>query len=202
MHRRTVLAGLAALAGAGCVSRGDGTPVGTDTPAGDAPADTPMTDDPFADVPCPAVRERADRHVCYHTLEAPETAPLVLSPDRQRVDWGAAAEAVEPLTFTLHNRTGAEVGFNWYDWAIHRWTAEGWTRVAPEMIPEPWTSIADGETYLWSLATEAHDPPREARAHSVVQALDAGTYAFSVDVQARSGESTERVACVALFEVS
>jgi hypothetical protein len=199
MHRRTLLVGLAAIAGAGCVGRG--SPEDTDTPAGDDPGDSPMTDDPFADVPCPAVRERADRHVCYHTLADPETAPLVLSPGRQRVDWGAAAEVVEPLTFTLHNRTGAEVGFNWYDWAIHRRTDEGWTRVAPEMIPEPWTSIAADETYVWSLADTEHDPPREDRAHTVVQSLDAGTYAFSVDVQAETGGSTERVACVALFDV-
>ena len=198
MHRRAVLAGLATLAGAGCV----GDPANsTPAPTDDGPADRLMTDDPFADAPCPAVRERADRHVCYPTVDDPGTAPLVLEPDRQRVDWGPGTEVIEPLTFTLHNRTGGSVGFNWFDWAIHRRTDDGWEKVAPEMMPEPWTSIADGEAYVWSLAGEDHDPPREDRAHSVVQALDTGTYAFSVDVQAGKENETERVACVALFDV-
>lgn len=212
MHRRALLStlGLTAVGLAGCVSSGpagsgsgppeetpidatptettptDRTPTPTETVSGPAPAS-----DAFGDLACPSFDEHADRAVCYHEAAVDETAldetSLVLAAEPEVVD-PAADDGANAVRFVCYNDSGATIQFNPYDWEIHRRDEGGeWRHVAPEIHPEPMTSVATGERFTWLLptgpaaeATTATDDDDDVQPVGVE--LDAGTYAFSVTV--------------------
>ena len=224
MQRRTVLAalGTSAVAVAGCLDQsGTGsTPTDGDGPGDSDGTETPTettgtaTDDPgwpdgrFADEPCPAFTE-TDRTVCYHTLDYGsiyvEPSQAVFAPGAG--DGTASTPAtdgerdggVATVEFVLHNETGDPFGLNPYAWGIERRTADGWEHVAPEEYVEPWTTVADGETYTWVLSE--HDTAAMAENKQAITAeLDAGVHAFAITGN-RERESGGSVECIALFEV-
>ncbi|WP_424017949.1 hypothetical protein ACOZ4N_19065 [Halorientalis pallida] len=218
MKRRTVLAtlGTATVATAGCLDRsgngstptdtdGPGDSRGTATPTGatDTPTDgTGWPDGRFADEPCPAFAE-TDRTVCYHTLDYGslyvEPSQAVFAPGADERDGSGDGGGIETIEFVLHNETGDRFGLNPHAWAIHRQTADGWTRVAPEEYVEPWLTLEAGETYTWVLSE--HDTAVMAEnEQAITTELAAGVHAFAITGQ-RESESGGSVECIALFSV-
>lgn len=208
MHRRALLStlGLTAAGLAGCVSDGpagpgsgppeespvdatptestptDETPTPTVTASGPAPAS-----DAFGDLECPSFDDHADRTGCYHDAAVDE-ASLVLAAEPEVVD-PAADDGAAFVRFVLYNESGATIQFNPYDWDVHRRGEEGeWTHVAPEVHPEPMTSVATGERFTWLLPTgpaageSAPVGDDRENVQPVGVELGAGTYAFSVTV--------------------
>lgn len=207
MHRRALLStlGLAAAGLAGCVSSGpggsgsgppeespvDATPTeSTPTDATPTPTETasgfPPASDAFGDLACPGFDDHADRTVCYHEAAVDE-ASLVLTAEPEVVD--PAADDADAVRFVLYNESGATIQFNPYDWDVHRRGEDGeWRHVAPDIHPEPMTSVATGERFTWLLPTSAAaaetTPVGDDRENvqPIGVELDAGTYAFSTTV--------------------
>jgi len=185
LSRRRLLAGLGAgvVALAGCTAPGstngrtsDGTDDGT-------------SDDPAFEG-CPAVRANVDETVCAATAG---DAPVVLRPSATRV------ESPGTLRFVLANGGDATLGLNPYDWAVHRRGDDGWAKVAPDAVVQPWFEVPPGESMTWELQVgAANATPEDVRVAGPLD-LDSGVYAFSV-VAARD-EST-RTAYVARFRVA
>lgn len=218
MKRRAVLASLGTLsvALAGCTDS-TGTPgSGTDTTTTDpgpgtgtvtdtaTPTPTPdggTVDSRFAGEPCPGLGTNADSTVCWHTAD-PATARQYLEPEVELFEPSTGDGSVETVTFVLHNQSGGGIGFNPYAWSVHRQTDDGWEYVAPEMFPEPWFQLEDGQTYTWVFSVEEHPTPQADRTRYPMVDLEDGTYAFEITIAAEEGPNTgERVSCLALFEV-
>lgn len=206
MHRRALLStlGLSAVGLAGCVSGGppgSGSGPPEESPVDATPTDSTATDatptetangpapasDAFGDLSCPSFDDQADRTVCYHEAAVAD-APLVLAAEPEVVD-PAADDGAAFVRFVLYNESGATIQFNPYDWDVHRRGDGGeWTHVAPEVHPEPMTSVTTGERFTWLLpigaatetATPAGDEGEDVQPIGVE--LDAGTYAFGVTV--------------------
>jgi hypothetical protein len=207
MRRRTVLASLGTLSGAlaGCTN--DSAP-GTDT-ASDGTTDTTtqtdrtstVPDSRFADAPCPSFGAEAEETVCYHRLG--NTAPPVsMEPSTELFEPSPGDGSVESMSFDLHNRSGSTVGLNPYNWTIRRQTDDGWERVAPEMFPDPWFQLEDGQDYTWVLTVEEHPTPQADRTRYPMVDLADGVYSFEVTVSAAEGpNSGSHTECVVLFEV-
>lgn len=217
MRRRSFLGatGTAVALTAGCLSTTGGTPEEPDDPQTTRPAGGDGTttepdgttdetttaggDDPFVDEPCPSFAEDVDRTVCAH---AADDADLYLGVSEPVFAPTTGDDTVETTTFTLHNESGEPFGLNPYAWAIKRRRDGEWTHVAPEEHVEPWHTVADGETYGWVLSVETHPSPSAENRQSVVEDLDAGTYAFQITGMLGEGsDDSENVECVALFEV-
>lgn len=204
MHRRTVLAALGTLTAgtAGCLTQGsrstpdDSTGTDTDDPTTSPDGATPS--DPVGDVECPSFAETADRTVCW-----PETGdePLYLDASSVVFEPSAGDGGVETIEFVLHNASERAVGLNPYAWGIERQTTDGWEHVAPEVYPEPWTSVESGETYTWVLSVEEHSGAMAERTMAVTEDLADGTYAFHLTCMAGDESTRETVECIALFEV-
>jgi hypothetical protein len=178
-----------------------GTPDQTPTPTSDrTPTTTP--DGRFRDEPCPSF-SGADRTVCAHTRPADAPVYLESSADVLRVD---PEDAVETITFTLHNDTGGPVTLNPYAWAVHRKDGDGeWARVAPDVHVQPLVELPDGETYAWILSRRPHPTPEGDRTLYPTVDVGNGRHAFAVVGRVGpvggDGDSGERVECVALFDV-
>lgn len=190
MHRRDALAALTALVPvAGCVD------------AVAAPAADP--DDPFRD-DCPSFADDADRTVCFRRDR--RTAPLLLAPEDDPLVVDAGDGVVDTVTFLLRNGAARPFEFNPYGWELRRRTADGWKHVAPDVVKEPLTRLAPGQTYRWSLSADQHPSPLEPDTTSIVLGdttgvavdLSPGVHAFRVVGTLGGGP---RVECVARFEV-
>lgn len=218
MHRRTVLAavGSALFTTAGCVSSlsGDGS---GDQPSGNKSVDDTPTDDThtvsdpdagdgagtaFGD--CPSFADSADQTICAHTgTDAslyPTVSQDVFSPTTDD-------DTVETLAITLHNESDHLFGFNPYEWAIKRETADGWEHVAPGEYIEPLYNLEPGDTYSWELSVESRPSPDDERTIAVTEELESGRYAFQVTGTLKGsledgGDEDTRIECVALFDVS
>lgn len=216
MRRRTLLATAAAtLAGtAGCLTSAsedpgddpgttddpaDGTTTTDDPTTRDDPTTTPTVDPPAGpESGCPSFVDGADRTVCYYSNRASSDVYLATSA-REFVEYETSDE-VETLTLSLHNDGDRAFGFNPHDWAVKRWTDQGWRHVAPQEYVEPWYEVAPGETYEWILSTESHAGPMSEDSMAVVADLSSGeNYAFRVHGQ-YVGDDGDYVECVARFE--
>lgn len=214
MRRRTVLAAIGTtLATTGCLGaatpgtgEGDGA---TDSPT-DSPTETPGTPDgPYPEYPdsirnaeCPSFAD-ADRTVCNHTRSA--DADLYLSTSSAVYEPIQGNDAVETVTFTLHDESDQQFGFNPYGWTVKHRTDDGWQHVAPEVHPEPWTTIQPGQTYRWELSTQTHPTPKsENTNYPVVEDLKSGLHAFTIAglLGDRDDEDPTEVECIALFAVA
>lgn len=223
MHRRTLLAGLATAATAGCLGRGgrtagDETATGTGDATGTPPSrgtwddvgteagKRPPASDAFEGFDCPSVRD-TDRTVCYHTNGRDSAVvlsayPEVFNPDRDD-------DTVEDIRFTLGNAGERTVQINPYDWVIHRRDGASWTQVAPEgPVIDPLTTVDPGETLRWALPESSHPSPSDGP-YRADTALSPGLYAFSVVGRfsetpltgTPAGTPTDRTAFVALFRL-
>jgi len=212
MRRRTVLAAIGTtLATTGCLGAtspgtGDGDGA-TDSPT-DSPTETPGTPDgPYPEYPdsirnaeCPSFAD-ADRTVCNHTRSA--DAEVFFSVSSPVYEYTRGDDAVETVTFTLHNESDREFGFNPYGWAVKQKTSSGWKHVAPEVHPEPWTTVQPGGTYRWELATETHPTPKaEDQQYPVVEDLSSGLHAFTIAGLLGDGDDPVEIECIALFDVA
>ena len=215
MHRRRLLAGLAAAASAGCLGRSGGeqsSPTGARTATATARTETdtpgvPTASDTFAGTSCPEYTD-ADRTVCYHT--APEGADVVLSAEPEVFDPESGDNIVQTLRFTLYNQGEWTVLVNPYDWTIHRRDGSSWSRVAPEgPRSEPLYILEPGATLEWELPEMTHPSPGGDDTYRVDASLEPGTYAFSVTgsydgtnlTETPSGEPPAETAFVALFRL-
>ncbi|MBX0323841.1 hypothetical protein EGH21_12450 [Halomicroarcula sp. F13] len=218
MQRRALLATVgAALGSAGCLSTGDPP---ADASTGDdavTSTDDPATTDertPSADVPdatdvfdgfdCPSFDDGADRTVCYHT--ATDDA-VVLTAEPEVFDPYGGDDDVETLSFVLYNRSEWTVGFNPYDWSLHRFEGEGeWTKVGPDgPVPEPLSLVESGETYRWAVPSASGPSPSDD-ARRLDRSLSPGVYAFGVTggyqvVDDSTDAPAERTEFVALARV-
>ena len=158
-----VLVGSVSVALAGCTSGAggnDGDGAGTTTPVGE----------------CPSLRA-ADSTVC--AAKAGADTPVVLRPSTTTLT------APGTLRFTLSNGGESTLGMNPYDWAVHRETADGWERVAPDATVEPWRELPPGASQAWALQVGAsHSSPENETVVCGPLTLEAGTYAFSVVARA------------------
>lgn len=212
MKRRTVLAGLGAtLLTSGCLS----PTRPSDAPANDSDRDTPSDSpgseptppdetptrqipDSLQNIGCPSFRE-SDVTVCTHTDSEP--VPISLRPESHTLRVVQGNNTIEALDLTLSNASGHTFGFNPYDWRVDRYTGDGWTKVAPETVVEPWTEISPGEQYDYELTTQHHPSPANGPLQIAVD-LTTDVYAVSVVGNwAKDGE-TKRVECVALVDVT
>jgi len=157
----------------------------------------PRASDTFADIDCPSFDETA-RTVCYHEADL-DSAPLVLTAEPEAFGPDTSDDDVETLEFVCYNRSGESVGFNPYDWGIERYDDGEWTHVAPEITPEPWTNLPDGETFTWALPSGPHPSTNDEQRQYVGASLDPGVYAFHVSVMTGEDSRTE---LIALFEVT
>ncbi|GGN14197.1 hypothetical protein [Halarchaeum nitratireducens] len=160
------LAGTVSVALAGCSGGAGGNDGDGDGDDGDG------TTPPFGE--CPSLRA-ADATVCAANADA----PVVLRPSATTVT------APGTLQFTLSNGGESTLGMNPYDWAVHRETADGWERVAPDATIEPWREIPPGASQAWMLQVGAsHASPANETVVCGPLTLGAGTYAFSVVARA------------------
>jgi hypothetical protein len=168
-----------------------GTPRdGTPSECAEAVGPPPSSTDP-ADYPCPSFRD-ATATVCSHTSD--DDAPLRLVPESDRFDTYPYSDDVQSLSITLHNDADTEVGFNPYDWQFHVRDEDDWRFLGPCAVPEPWTTVAPGGTFTWSLAETDHDTPDGA--HQATMPMESAyPYAFSVTVL----QDETRIELVALF---
>lgn len=193
MQRRSLLATVGAVLGsAGCLSTDDppaDTPSGddavtsTDEPTATTDERTPSDDVPdatdvFDGFDCPSFDDGADRTVCYHTATDED---VVLTAEPEVFDPYGGDDDVETLSFVLYNRSEWTVGFNPYDWSLHRFEGDGeWTRVGPDgPIPEPLYLCEPSETYRWEIPSASGPTPNDD-ARRLNLSLSPGVYAFSV----------------------
>ena len=195
MNRRALLtraSAFAAAAVAGCLSgsAGVGSPDGgadtaTSTPSepgttDGGPTDT-VTDRPTPphDAPFPPERDDVDDVVWYREVSDPESA-LVLEHSA-----GSVALPEAEISFTLTNGTDRTFATNFYDWALYRWEAGRWFRIAPFAVPEPLMSLEPGESHTWTLTLDDTEPG-DGRVRSqgteriTVRPVGGGSYAFGV----------------------
>ncbi|GGM67966.1 hypothetical protein GCM10009017_17670 [Halarchaeum rubridurum] len=156
---------------AGCTN-GSGTDGNGTDGGGDGTTTTPVEES------CPALRD-ADRTVCAATTGA--DAPVVLRPS------ATSLGAPGTLRFTLSNGGASTLGTNPYDWAVHRETAAGWERVAPDATVEPWRELPPGASQAWLLGVGTAPTPEDDAIGCGPLDLDDGTYAFSVAAQGDDG---------------
>ncbi|MFB6188899.1 MAG: hypothetical protein ABEI57_03360 [Halapricum sp.] len=209
MQRRSYLAALGgafAVATAGCMSAADdpgnsppadGSTTTTEPPDGSMATDEALA---FADVGCPSFDEHADRTICSTTAD--EGVPVRFDPPQPAAfEPTTDDDTVETFPITLANHSETTFGFNPYAWALKRHTDEGWVHVAPDAVPEPWTTLEPGESYTFSLSAESIPTQRVDGSRSIVLDLDSGVYAMVIDGLLGEDESSERIECVALFAV-
>jgi hypothetical protein len=151
----------------------DGTPSECAEDVGPPPNSTAP-----GDYDCPSFRD-ASRTVCSHTSSGDE--PLRLVPEADRFDNYPYSDDVQSLSITLHNDSDAEVGFNPYDWQLHVRDETDWRFLGPCAVPEPWITVAPGETFTWSLAETDHDTPDDVQ-QATMPMESAYPYAFTVTV--------------------
>ena len=214
MRRRTALTAVAAAAAsslAGCLSDAlAGAPAGTEETPGSDDAHlgtgdgTPGTDDETAEPPgaqwgtCPSFVENADRTVCYRDHG---DADVSLAPSKLTFEEYGGNDAVETVTFTLHNRDDASFRLNPQDWAVKRLTDDGWIHVAPDEHVDPLHEVPPGGTYEWVLGTQQHTSPRSDDSTSVtVDLSSAERYAFRVHGWFGEADEGPRIEAVARFE--
>jgi hypothetical protein len=109
-------------------------------------------------------------------------------------------EAAESLGLTLANASGHSFGFNPHDWRVDRYTGDGWTKVAPEMVVEPWTEVPPDGHYEYELATD-QSTPQSDDAQPISVDLTSAIHAVSVVGNWGDGADAKRVECVALVDV-
>lgn len=225
---------------AGCsASDGDGTPAPTsdtpaptDTPTRTEPTTEPVTAEPtdarpgpgedatlttgptvsvdsrFDGESCPAFGD-PERTVCYHAVG--EDPAVYLRPEDGREEVGRSTENCVPShTFTMVNRTDAELWTNTGTWRVMRSAADGWQQVLPdgdvgwcaqcvERLPP------SGGFFQWALAIDnVHPCPRSANLACVGPlTTEPGRHAFVADVyEGEPGSAgAPAVRCVVLFEL-
>lgn len=202
MRRRRFIggAGSAMLAAvAGCISGNDDEPSTGSEDDGTPTDETPDGDDPFVDASCPSFSDSADRTVCAHKDHDADVYPTL---SEQVFAPTTGDDSVETLQIQLHNESDSNLGLNPHEWALKRQTDDGWEHVAPEEYIEPWYTVKSGEVYTWLVSVETHPSPSDDRTLSVVEDLDAGTYAFQVTgVLEGDADDGPRIECIGLFEV-
>lgn len=128
----------------------------------------------------------------YHTAD--ETTPAYLQPSSERV------EAPGRVAFTLVNHTREKLGGNPYRWGLYKLVDGEWFKIAPWMVPVPFSAVSPGGEFEYVLRTfhrdavscDGHD---DGLARSVGH-LGGGTYAFS------AGFSRDNETHAALFELA
>lgn len=227
MRRRTVLAtvtsGLAALSLAGCLGASEpatepdpadtstNTPGSTTTTDGTtdtldgtttAPGDsTTASGAAFSGVSCPSFVDNADRTICSTTADT-DAAPLVFEPEQPVFEPTTGDGSVETLSVELRNQSEASFGFNPYGWALYRHVEDDWEHVAPDVHPEPWTTVGPGGGYTYELSVETHPSPHSESTRAIEEDLESGVYALAVHgFLGEDGDEKQRVECVAIFAV-
>jgi len=178
MRRRTVLqaiAGVGALTLSGCAQQtgvearprefNDSTssPTPTMTPS------IPPNDSFGTETPTPLVRGQP-------SVLPDDDGPVQLIPETVEVTTTAAG-----LGFILKNDGEAEFGWNPCDWGLFEYVDETWQKVAPDMVNQPYSKLASGESHRYSLSVgegDAGETDYCGRKH-VVELLP-GSYAFCV----------------------
>jgi hypothetical protein len=213
MKRRSVLSGLGiTLFAGGCLeSTGSDDPTTDERSADDVPSDSPASNaetpddrtteqsrDPFPNIDCPSFRD-ADVTVCSHTDDHP--IPVTLRPDSTSFRVIQGNDTVETLGLTLANASGQIFGFNPHNWRVDRYTDNGWTKVAPDLIAQPWTAVEPNGQYDYELATKQRTSPANG-AHQIVVDLTSDVHAVSVVGTWGESADAERVECVAIVDVT
>lgn len=216
--RRTVLATLGtALAAGGCLDGLTGGPAADDTPSpggtdtppsgtemppggSDTPPGTPTPG--RLDVDCPSFAG-TDGTVCADAV--PPEMGIIPEASSRRFKPVSGNDAVETITFTLHNETGNPFTLNPHAWSLHRLEQGQWRHVAPDEHLDPLVELPRGAAYEWVLSRESHPTPNAERTLYPTVAVQNGVHAFAVDGWVGDAETPEAdritVEAIALFEV-
>jgi len=108
---------------------------------------------------------------------------------------------IETLDLTLSNASSHSFGFNPYDWRIDRHTGDGWTKVAPEEVVEPWRELSPESQYDYELTPQHHPSPANGP-HQIAVNLTTSVYAVSVVGNWTQDGDTTHVECIALVDVT
>jgi hypothetical protein len=107
---------------------------------------------------------------------------------------------IETVNLTLSNTSDHSFGFNPHDWRLDRYSGDNWTKVAPETVVDPWTTVAPNSQYAYELTTQQHSSPPDGP-HQIDVDPTNDVYAISVVGDWNTG-SSKRVECVALVSVT
>jgi len=212
MKRRTVIAGFGTtLLTSGCLSPTRPSDSSTDDSDRGTPSDSPDSEQRSPDnslteqfpnslqsIDCASFRE-SDVTVCAHTDNEP--VPISLQPESHTFRVVQGNNTIETLDLTLSNASSHSFGFNPYDWRIDRHTGDGWTKVAPEEVVEPWRELSPESQYDYELTPQHHPSPANGP-HQIAVNLTTSVYAVSVVGNWTQDGDTTHVECIALVDVT
>ena len=148
----------------------------------------PIEESRFAGSSVPTIRDGTMNW--YH--EADATTETYLYPSAEQV------ELPELLTFTFVNHADESAGGNPFDWALHKLVDGRWYKIAPWMLPLPFSLMAPGTSRSYSRVffnDAGFEVGYDAGADRLrpIPYLGGGTYAISVGFSVGDGRPTALV---------
>lgn len=141
------------------------------------------------------------RVICWDAVES-GSAPGFLEP---------SARTLTPdseITFTLANRSGADLQTNFYNWQLHRRVDEEWFHVAPLSWPQPQMTVESGGSHTWTVSLDqgvvasGQAVERLRTTQDIVLAgVGGGQYAFRARGRFANDEYGTAMAFAATFDV-